>query len=117
MVKEEYEALCREHDALVSLVRVRVRVRLTLTLALTLTLTLAPTLTTTLTPTPTRNPTPNPNPNPNQVQMGASYGSYDALGKLAFLDALEAVEARWDIFFARFSLVGALNADFKVRAS
>ena len=25
------------------------------------------------------------------------------------------MEARWDIFFARFSLVGALNADFKVR--
>jgi len=26
VVKEEYEALCREHDALVRLVRVRVRV-------------------------------------------------------------------------------------------
>ena len=63
VVKEEYEALCREHAALVSL--------------------------------------------------GASYGSYDALGKLAFLDALDAVEGRWDIFFTRFSLVGALNADFK----
>jgi len=28
--------------------------------------------------------------------MGESYGSYDPLGKLAFLDALEAVEERWD---------------------
>ena len=63
VVREEYEALCREHAALVSL--------------------------------------------------GASYGSYDALGKLAFLDALDAVEGRWDIFFTRFSLVGALNVDFK----
>ena len=45
--------------------------------------------------------------------MGSSYGGYDALGKLAYLDALEAVEARWDIFFTRFSLVGALNKDFK----
>lgn len=30
------------------------------------------------------------------VQMGESYGGYDPLGKLAFLDALEAVEERWD---------------------
>ena len=47
------------------------------------------------------------------IEMGSSYGGYDALGKLAYLDALEAVEARWDIFFTRFSLVGALNKDFK----
>ena len=33
------------------------------------------------------------------------------------LTSLLQVEGRWDIFFARFSLVGALNADFKVRAS
>jgi len=30
------------------------------------------------------------------IKMGESYGSYDPLGKLAFLDALEAVEERWD---------------------
>mmetsp|Transcript_4811 Transcript_4811/g.15353 ORF Transcript_4811/g.15353 Transcript_4811/m.15353 type:complete len:130 (+) Transcript_4811:748-1137(+) len=46
------------------------------------------------------------------IKMGESYGSYDPLGKLAFLDALEAVEERWDTFFARFSLMGALNREF-----
>lgn len=40
------------------------------------------------------------------IRMGASYGSFDPLGKVAFLDALEAVEARWDTFFARFALMG-----------
>ena len=30
------------------------------------------------------------------IRMGESYGGYDPLGKLAFLDALEAVEKRWD---------------------
>ena len=40
------------------------------------------------------------------IRMGASYASFDPLGKLAFLDALEAVEARWDTFFARFALMG-----------
>ena len=30
------------------------------------------------------------------IKMGESYGSFDPLGKIAFLDALEAVEERWD---------------------
>jgi len=51
------------------------------------------------------------------IDLGASYGGMDPLGKLAYLDALEAVEQRWDVFFARFSLVGALNADFKRQSS
>merc|ERR1711924_18027 len=46
------------------------------------------------------------------ITMGERYGTFDPLGKLAFLDALEAVEERWDIFFARFSLLGAVNPDF-----
>jgi len=63
IVKDEYEALCRDHDAL--------------------------------------------------VRMGEGYGGFDALGKIAFVDALEAVEARWDVLFSRFALLGAVNADFR----
>ena len=37
----------------------------------------------------------------------------DPLGKLAFLDALEGIEQRWDVFYARFALMGALNPAFK----
>lgn len=46
------------------------------------------------------------------IKMGESYGSFDPLGKIAFLDALEAVEERWDTFFARFALMGELNQEF-----
>ena len=51
------------------------------------------------------------------IGMGSAYGTFDPLGKLAYLDALEAVEARWDTFFARFSLMGTLNADFRDQCS
>ena len=47
------------------------------------------------------------------VKLGEMYGSFDPLGKLAFLDALEAIEGRWDVFFSRFALMGALNPTFK----
>lgn len=63
LVRDEYQALCKDHDAL--------------------------------------------------VRMGEGYGGFDPLGKLAFLDALEAVEERWDVLFARFSLMGALNPQFR----
>ena len=45
--------------------------------------------------------------------MGERYGTFDPLGKLAFLDALEAIEERWDVFFSRFSLMGDLSPEFK----
>mmetsp|Transcript_22453 Transcript_22453/g.40504 ORF Transcript_22453/g.40504 Transcript_22453/m.40504 type:complete len:336 (-) Transcript_22453:425-1432(-) len=61
-VKEEYKAICRDHQALVSL--------------------------------------------------GSDYASYDPLGKIRYLDEIEKIEERWDVFFARFSLMGALNQDF-----
>jgi hypothetical protein len=47
------------------------------------------------------------------ITLGSDYGSFDALGKLAYLDALEAIEARWDTFFARFDLLKCLNDEFK----
>jgi len=61
-VREEYEAICRDHSSL--------------------------------------------------IDMGGSYASFDAMGKIAFLDQIDAIEERWDIFFARFSLLGQLNQDF-----
>ena len=47
------------------------------------------------------------------IRLGEAFGAFDPLGKLAYLDEVEAVEARWDVFFSRFELLGALNADFK----
>ena len=61
-VKEEYEALCRDHNDLIAL--------------------------------------------------GASYATFDPMGKLAYLDQIESIEERWDVFFARFSLLGQLNQVF-----
>ena len=61
-VREEYEALCRDHNALISL--------------------------------------------------GASYATFDPMGKIAFLDQIDTIEERWDVFFARFSLLGQLNQVF-----
>lgn len=46
------------------------------------------------------------------VAMGERYGSFDPRGKLAFLDEIEKIEARWDTFFARFVLLGTLNPEF-----
>ncbi|CAB9528764.1 Domain of unknown function (DUF1825) [Seminavis robusta] len=43
------------------------------------------------------------------IEFGAKYDTFDPLGKLAFLDQVEAIEERWDVFFTRFSLMGALN--------
>lgn len=48
----------------------------------------------------------------NLIELGARYGSFDRLGKLAYIDEIEKVEERWDIFFARFSLMGALDKEF-----
>ena len=61
-VREEYEALCRDHN--------------------------------------------------NLIEFGANYATFDSMGKIAFLDQVEKIEDRRDIFFARFSLLGQLNQDF-----
>jgi len=58
------------------------------------------------------------------IKMGETYGTFDPLGKIAFLDQLERVEddddgerrretERWDIFYGRCSLQGGLNPDFR----
>lgn len=61
-VREEYEALCRDHNGL--------------------------------------------------VNFGKSYATFDPMGKIAYLDEIDKIEERWDVFFARFSLLGQLNQDF-----
>ena len=61
-VKLEYEALCRDHQAL--------------------------------------------------IDFGAKYNGFDPLGKIAYLNEVEKIQERWDVFFARFSLMGALNQKY-----
>lgn len=48
----------------------------------------------------------------NLIEFGQGYARFDPLGKLAFLDQVENIEERWDVFFARFSLLGALDKQF-----
>jgi hypothetical protein len=43
------------------------------------------------------------------VEFGKNYGEFDPSGKLRYLDEIEKIEDRWDVFFARFGLMGALN--------
>jgi len=62
VVKEEYEALCRDHSSL--------------------------------------------------IEFGGKYDSFDPLGKIRFLDEIEKIEERWDVSFARFSLMGELNKEY-----
>lgn len=61
-VREEYEALCRDHSSL--------------------------------------------------INFGSSYATFDPMGKIAYLDEIEKIEERWEVFFARFKLLGQLNQDF-----
>lgn len=46
------------------------------------------------------------------IRCGADFGSFCAKDKLEFLDELEDVEERWDIVFARFNLMQALNPEY-----
>ena len=48
----------------------------------------------------------------NLIEFGGKYDTFDPLGKLRFLDEIEKIEERWDIFFSRFSLMGALNKEY-----
>ncbi|KAJ1629670.1 hypothetical protein T492DRAFT_1009312 [Pavlovales sp. CCMP2436] len=50
------------------------------------------------------------------IRMGERFGIFDPRGRLAFLDALEAVEDRWDVFYGRFSLMDAINPEFAQQA-
>ncbi|CAE7267282.1 pks3 [Symbiodinium sp. CCMP2456] len=51
------------------------------------------------------------------IIMGESFGNFDPLGKIAFLDQLEKIEERWDIFFGRLGLLGALSPDYKEQSA
>ena len=53
----------------------------------------------------------------NLIEFGQGYARFDPLGKIAFLDQVEKIEERWDIFFARFSLLGALDKQFVVECN
>jgi len=47
------------------------------------------------------------------ITLGEQFGTFDPVGKLAYLDALEAIEGRWDVFYSRFELLDAINPVFK----
>ena len=46
------------------------------------------------------------------IEFGGKYDEFDPTGKIYYLDEIEKIEERWDIFFARFSLLGALNQQY-----
>lgn len=46
------------------------------------------------------------------IEFGGKYDEFDRTGKLYYLDEIEKIEERWDIFFARFSLLKALNQQY-----
>jgi hypothetical protein len=46
------------------------------------------------------------------IEFGATYENFDRIGKLLYLDEIDKIQERWDIFFTRFSLLGALNKDY-----
>lgn len=48
----------------------------------------------------------------NLIEFGARYATFDPSGKIAFIDEIEKIEDRWDVFFTRFSLMGELNCEF-----
>jgi D-alanyl-D-alanine dipeptidase len=48
----------------------------------------------------------------NLIQFGSKYDQFDPTGKVMYLDEVEKIEERWDIFFARFSLMGQLNREY-----
>jgi len=50
------------------------------------------------------------------VKLGEQYGKWDREGKKMYIDQLEAVEDRWDIFIKRFELMGEQNPLFTEQA-
>mmetsp|Transcript_15241 Transcript_15241/g.17747 ORF Transcript_15241/g.17747 Transcript_15241/m.17747 type:complete len:332 (-) Transcript_15241:218-1213(-) len=46
------------------------------------------------------------------IGLGSSYATFDYRGKLAYLDQIDLIGERWDVFFARFSLLGQLDRNF-----
>jgi hypothetical protein len=48
----------------------------------------------------------------NLIEMGASYANFDPSGKIAYIDQMEKIQDRWNVFFARFKLLGKMNTTF-----
>ena len=48
----------------------------------------------------------------NLIEMGASYANFDPSGKIAYIDEIEKIDDRWQVFFARFKLMGKLDKEF-----
>jgi Domain of unknown function (DUF1825) len=48
----------------------------------------------------------------NLIEFGVSYGKFDALGKLRFLDEMADIHDRWNIFFTRIKLLGKINPEY-----
>ena len=48
----------------------------------------------------------------NLIEMGASYANFDPSGKIAYIDQIEKIDDRWQVFFARFKLMGKLDKEF-----
>jgi len=46
------------------------------------------------------------------IQFGDKYDGFDPLGKMRYLDEIEKIQERWDVFFTRFSLMGALSKEY-----
>jgi len=46
------------------------------------------------------------------LEFGSTFASFDPLGKIAFLDEVERIEERWDVFFARGKLMGVLREEY-----
>ena len=46
------------------------------------------------------------------VDFGGNYGNFDPLGKLYFLDEIQKIHERWDVFFARASLMEMIDSNY-----
>merc|ERR1712048_1006313 len=47
------------------------------------------------------------------IKRGERFGKFASYDKVDYLDALQAIEDRWDVFYARFALMDALNPTFQ----
>lgn len=48
----------------------------------------------------------------NLIEFGAKYDTFDPFGKLYYLNEIEKIEDRWDVFFTRFKLMGQLDPEY-----
>ena len=49
--------------------------------------------------------------------MGSGYGSFDPLGKLAYLDQMEKIEERWALLMTKLDLGKHVSGEFKDQTS